>query len=161
MRYIHDSHQVHNGRMKRIPNWVKHRLFIEQAAKCFYCQRECIPTDGKEMTNEEQPDNLFTIDHIDPYSKNRRSGNSYSNYLGACRKCNIEKGDDTLIDWKKRIYQEKLNAEDSITVYDPFGMIISEKKMLRNRNSEAAKEAISTAQRNNLLNRGIIIQTNL
>ena len=67
---------------------LKTRLFVEQAGKCFYCSRECVPSDWVKI-GEKEPDNLFTLDHMHP--KSLGGSTSYGNSVGSCLKCNREK----------------------------------------------------------------------
>jgi 5-methylcytosine-specific restriction endonuclease McrA len=78
---------------RHVASKLRRRIYVEQAGKCFYCGCECIPTDNKKIRFEDQPDNLFTIDHIFPISAG--GSNRYANLLGSCRKCNEEKGKTT------------------------------------------------------------------
>jgi len=65
-------------------------LFVTQAGRCRYCKRECVPTDGKILDEFNQPDNLFTLDHIYPQKSGGRL--TINNVVGACRECNLNKG---------------------------------------------------------------------
>jgi len=125
---------VERDHSQRLCASEKRQIFVEQAGRCYYCNRECVPTDSRKMTNEEQSDDLFTIDHIEPRSKGGRTDRG--NSIGVCRKCNTEKGDDTVAQWKERIYEEKLLAQDFETVYDPFGILVSERKKAKRRNDD-------------------------
>jgi 5-methylcytosine-specific restriction endonuclease McrA len=101
---------------------LKERFFVEQAGKCFYCNRDCIPTYGKRFKkNEIQPDNLFTLDHVCP--KNIGGKLSYNNCVGACRKCNLLKKSKSLQNFKKK-FTIHASATESI---DPDMMLFPEK----------------------------------
>lgn len=73
-----------------VPRWLRELIYVEQGGRCHYCNRMCVPTDGRLLKDEDQPDNLFTMDHI----QSLRRGGSYdrSNLIGACKRCNREKG---------------------------------------------------------------------
>lgn len=89
------------GRRYYMPRWMKELIFVEQAGKCHYCGRQCQPTDGKIMEIEEQPDDLFTIDHITPV---RLGGSSRrSNLIGSCKACNAKKGGGTISELKSGV----------------------------------------------------------
>ena len=75
---------------RHVPHWMKERLYVEQAGRCHWCNRMCVPSDGKVMDNDEQPPDLWTVDHLTPRSKG--GSNSWSNLVGACRECNVKKG---------------------------------------------------------------------
>ena len=78
---------------------MKERLYVEQAGRCFYCNVMCVPTDGKAIKAKDQPDNLFTIDHM--VAQKKGGSSHYSNLVGACRLCNLKKGHSTLKAFKE------------------------------------------------------------
>jgi 5-methylcytosine-specific restriction endonuclease McrA len=62
------------------------RIYLEQAAKCAYCQRDM---HGR-----------YEVDHVTPLS---RGGSNYPENLACtCRRCNRSKGSKTLTEWKSR-----------------------------------------------------------
>jgi len=73
----------------RLKKGVYEKLLIEQDYKCFYC--------GAPETTK----NRFEIDHIVP--KKHGGKNSESNYVIACRLCNIQKSDKSVSVWLKEV----------------------------------------------------------
>jgi 5-methylcytosine-specific restriction endonuclease McrA len=95
-----------------IPKWMKRQIWIDQDGKCFYCHRKCQMSDGRPLTNAEQPDDLFTMDHIVPLSEGGQS--VLNNLIGACKACNWEKGNDGFKDFVERKIAQRRRAQEVI-----------------------------------------------
>lgn len=90
----------------------KQRLWEEQEGRCFYCRCECVRSGRKEIPLLEQPDNLFTVDHMTPFARGGRT--EPGNLIGSCKKCNWEKGDDSFADFvAKKIGERDRKKEQS------------------------------------------------
>lgn len=88
-------------RKYQVPRWMKDQIFLEQAGHCHWCDRLCSVSDGREIPDAEQPDDLFTIDHLVPYVMGGRP--EISNLVGSCKACNRLKGKQEAGLFKKRM----------------------------------------------------------
>lgn len=94
-------------------------IYVEQAGRCHYCNRMCVPSDGKRMTNEEQPPDLWTLDHIDP--KLFKGEMTRSNTIGACRACNLLRGHRRKHKFEKQAKRFRVEGDVNESLYRYFG----------------------------------------
>jgi 5-methylcytosine-specific restriction endonuclease McrA len=79
----------------RVLEWFKRKF----SRRCFYCGVTLVtqaPPQGQPL-----PDNKLTCDHIYPRVKGGKDGKS--NTIHACHKCNQQKRDMTLADFRQAI----------------------------------------------------------
>lgn len=68
---------------------IRQRLWKAQKGKCFYCERRTVIR--KIISGERQPNNLATLDHVVPLSRDGAFAPT-RNCVVACRACNHARG---------------------------------------------------------------------
>lgn len=91
-------------------------LYRAQKGECFYC--------GKKMLSKDGHGDDLTLDHFIPLSKG--GTNHHTNYVLACRSCNLEKADQlpNSKDWIKKYSLKKYILQHRKNI---FKMNFSEK----------------------------------
>ncbi len=92
-----------------VPQWLKKEIWMEQRGRCFYCGCACVQSNGVEMKMADQPDNLWTMDHMDPISRGGQSVRG--NLLGCCKRCNWDKGNDKFIEYMPIVCSRRAMAK--------------------------------------------------
>ena len=90
--------QISNNRKNKFGSDKTKKVWNKTGGHCSYCGRKMKPPisgDGTIKVPSEYLDSMFTFDHLIPKSKGGKISD-INNIIGACRKCNNLRGNESL-----------------------------------------------------------------